>query len=183
MKKYLFPYKQSNTYFKFFKKENIDLIFVSCFAFLIPIIFAKLATFPSQIIIGTAVNFLLAYVALNYDIKKAGPIILLPSFGMLISGIIFGALSIYLIYLIPVIWVGNYLYVYLIQYIKLGYKKSYFISLFAGSLAKSGLLTAITLLFVFSGFVPQIMLLSMSLMQLVTALSGGLFAGIYYLIR
>jgi hypothetical protein len=139
--------------------------------------------FPNQLLIGTIVNAALAYCALNYDYKKILPVILLPSFGTMVSGLVFGSMSIYLIYLMPFIWAANFLFVYIIRTFKVLKNKNYFLTVFLGSTGKSALLFLVTLLFVTFSIVPQAMLMPMSLIQLITALSGGFFAGIYYLVK
>ncbi|MDD4983229.1 MAG: hypothetical protein PHH82_00100 [Candidatus ainarchaeum sp.] len=181
--KYQFLYKDTNSYFKFFKSEKIDLLFMACIAFFVPIFFSKITFFPNQLLIGTVVNAALAYCALNYEYKKILPVILLPAFGTMISGIVFGPLSIYLIYLMPFIWASNFLFVYIIRTFKVLKSKNYFLTVFLGGTAKSALLFVVTILFVTFSIVPQAMLLPMSLIQLITALSGGFLAGVYYIVK
>lgn len=178
---FVYGYSGRNNYFTFFKNANIDIMIISCVAFLVPILFSFITIFPNQLLIGIIVNAALAYMALNYEIKKIWSVILLPSFGTLLSGLVFGNLSIFLIYLIPFIWASNFIFVYIIKNFKIHKQKNYFLGVFASSTAKAALLTAVSGGYIAVGTIPLAMFLPMSLIQLVTALCGGFIAGIYFL--
>ncbi|MBN2127759.1 MAG: hypothetical protein JW703_05240 [Candidatus Diapherotrites archaeon] len=139
--------------------------------------------FSNQIIIGSIVNFALASSALYFSAKKLIPLIILPSIAAFLTGIIFSQSSIFLLYFIPFIWIGNFVFVYLIKKIKVIQKKNYAFALSIASLAKSILLFSIALLFVSINLVPEAFLIAMGLMQLVTALIGGSITGIINYVR
>ncbi|KKR00996.1 MAG: hypothetical protein UT26_C0037G0021, partial [Microgenomates group bacterium GW2011_GWC1_39_12] len=78
----------------------------------------------------------------------------------------FGPFTIYLVYFLPFIWVGNYLLMYVA-------KSSSFL---VAALAKSLFLFLIAYIFVSLHIVPKIFLTAMGILQLVTALVGGIAA-------
>ncbi|MBU0627442.1 hypothetical protein KKG31_04880 [Patescibacteria group bacterium] len=57
--------------------------------------------------------------ALNLKKYAILPIILLPSLAVLARGLIFGPFTIFLLYMIPAIWLGNFLLVWGIKYFHL----------------------------------------------------------------
>lgn len=144
------------------------------FAFLVPIVFAKITLFPNQLLIGIIVNGLLAYSALRFNVWKSLPIILLPSIGALVSGIVFGQFSFYLLYLIPSIWSGNYILWYFVK--KYSEKKAFATTI--ASIVKTAIIFGFTLVLYLFNIVPVMFLIPMSVIQLVTALCGtGLVLG------
>jgi len=159
-----------------FTSENLFLFTVSLMVFLIPLILGHVKDFPNQIIVGSLVNFLLAGSALYFSFKKSLPIILLPAIAAVLSGIIFGSFTIFLVYLIPFIWIGNALYVYFIKNFNLVNKINYFVSVLSASVIKSVFIFSATLGLVFLGLVPEILLIPMGLVQFATAIIGGFAA-------
>jgi hypothetical protein len=157
-----------------FKSELFTITLLSMFAFLVPIVFAKITLFPNQLLIGTIVNGLLAYSALRFNIWKSLPIILLPSIGALISGIVFGQFTFFLLYLIPAIWLGNYILGYFVK----KYSERKFFATTIASIAKTSVIFGFTLILYLFNVVPAMFLIPMSIIQLVTALCGiGLILG------
>ena len=157
-----------------FKSELFTITLLSMFAFLVPIVFAKITLFPNQLLIGTIINALLAYSTLRFNIWKSLPIILLPSIGALVSGIVFGQFSFFLLYLIPSIWIGNYVLVY---FVKKHSERKIFATTIA-SIFKTAVIFGFTLILYFLHIVPVMFLIPMSIIQLVTALCGtGLVLG------
>ncbi|MFA6329073.1 MAG: hypothetical protein WCX64_00120 [Candidatus Micrarchaeia archaeon] len=137
-------------------------------AFLVPIVLGFLPGIANQLLVGTIVNFLLAYCALNASGSrlKLLPLIIVPSIGAYVSGIIFGAQTAALLYFILPIWMANAAYVWLIKGKGLVFS----------SIAKSGILFASAGALVLSGFVPAAFLLAMGPIQFATALAGGFAA-------
>jgi len=138
-------------------------------AFLAPIALAFIPGIVNQLLVGTIVNFLLAYCALTVAGSKLKllPLIIVPSIGAYVSGLVFGAQSAALLYFIAPIWVANAAYILLIK------GKGVMFS----SIAKASILFASAGTLVFSGFVPAAFLLAMGPVQLATALAGGYAAG------
>lgn len=138
-------------------------------AFLAPIVLGFVPGIANQLLVGTLVNFLLAYCALSVAGNKLKllPLIIVPSIGAYVSGIVFGAQTAALLYFILPIWVANAAYVWLIKGKGLVFS----------SIAKSGILFASAGALVFAGLVPAAFLLAMGPIQLATALAGGFAAG------
>ncbi|MGV8087329.1 MAG: hypothetical protein ACP5N1_06885 [Candidatus Woesearchaeota archaeon] len=154
-------------------EENIQMIVFSVIGFFIPFILQH-----PQIIIGILVNVLLIVGATYLKGHKILPLILLPSIGALTAGILFDTYTIFLLYLIPFIWLGNIIYVYTYKYFNAkNYNlKNNFLGLLIASILKAGFLLTATLILVKLALVPEIFLTAMGLLQLVTALAGGFIA-------
>lgn len=129
-----------------------------------------------QILVGVLVNSLLILGALNLQKYKLLPIIIMPSLGAISRGILFGPFTVYLLYFIPFIWIGNSILVFAFKYFNLQKRKNYFVTLCIGSGLKALLLFGIAYLFVSIKLVPAVFLTAMGLMQLTTALIGGVVA-------
>ena len=93
-----------------------------------------------QIAVGIIVNAMLVTSALNLKGWKIVPIIILPSLAMLSRGLLFGPFTIYLVYLIPFIWIGNLILVLSFKWFKLKFNRNYWLTLVLGALFKSGFL-------------------------------------------
>ena len=130
-------------------------------AFVIPLLFNG-----SQIITGSIINTLLFISAAKLSKRTLPFMAVIPSLGAVSNGILFGPFTIYLVYFLPFIWVGNYLLMYVA-------KSSSFL---VAALAKSLFLFLIAYIFVSLHIVPKIFLTAMGILQLVTALVGGIAA-------
>jgi hypothetical protein len=114
--------------------------------------------------------------AINLKGKKLLPVVIFPSLGALAGGYLFGGLTSALVYLIPFIWIGNTILVLSFKYFKLLKRQNFLITLVIGSVLKTCFLFGITALLVSLSVIPHAFLTAMGLMQLLTALAGGLFA-------
>jgi hypothetical protein len=151
-------------------KENIETIIYSSLCLFIPIFLSH-----PQFLVGTIVNCALVLAALNLKFNKTLPIIILPSIGVLISGLLFGSLTKFLIYFIPFIWIANFILVFSIKKISL-YKLNHFAIIpFAAFFKAIFLFSAAFILFKLN-LVPQLFLGAMGITQFYTAFSGGLIA-------
>ncbi len=156
--------------------ENRLFAMVLIAGFLIPLALHS-TSFPNQLLVGTIVNALLAIGALNFQFKKNIPIIIFPAIAALISSFVFGSFTVFLVFLIPFIWIGNTAYVLTIKFFKL--KKINYSKAFLASAAIKASIIGLGAFLLFSfGLIPQALLIPMSLIQLTTALSGGAIAGI-----
>jgi hypothetical protein len=100
------------------------------------------------------------------------PVIILPSIGAYLAGMIFGEGSA-LLYLIPFIWVGNAILVFGMKELVLARGKNRLLALGAASVAKAAFLfLSASALFSF-GIVPAAFLTAMGVFQLATAATGG----------
>jgi hypothetical protein len=129
-----------------------------------------------QLVVGTVVNALLILSALNLKGYKLLPIIIAPSLGALASGLIFGPFTIFLVYMVPFIWIGNTILVSCIKKIRVNMKKNYLFALIAGAGLKSLFLFLSAFILYSLGILPAIFLTAMGILQLITAISGGIFA-------
>ena len=107
------------------------LIVPTFLANLLQIIFGanSIITSNSQIIVGTVVNTALIVAAMNIKgWKKIVGIITLPSISTILGGFVFKTASIYMAYMIPAIWLGNFAVIYLYKTLLLNKKINYFLS-------------------------------------------------------
>ena len=130
-------------------------------AFCVPLLFNG-----SQIITGSIINALLFVSATRLSKRMLPFIAVVPSLGAVSNGILFGPFTIYLVYFLPFIWIGNYLLMYV--------TKTY--NMWVASVIKSLFLFLIAYIFVSLHVVPTIFLTAMGVMQLGTALIGGIVA-------
>lgn len=129
-------------------------------AFLFPLVFNN-----SQIITGSVINAVLFLSASKIQRNKLLVISALPSIGAIANGYLFGKFTIFLLYFLPCIWLGNYLLMRLAK-----------INVIAAISAKCLLLYCTAFLFVSLHVVPKIFLTAMGLLQILTAVIGATFA-------
>ncbi len=127
-----------------------------------------------QLLTGTLVNALLFLYAFQFGSKKSLPIVILPSIGALLNGVLLGKFTFFLFYFLPFIWVGNYVLVQ--SFILLRNKDSDLISFVGSSTVKFLVLFIASSLYVFLKIVPPLFAQSMGFIQLYTALIGGAVA-------
>jgi len=129
--------------------------------------------FQSQFLLGTVVNMMLISGALYAKGKEMLPLIFLPSVAVLAKGVLFGPLTIYLLFMLPFIWVANAALVYTIKLTHIKKSKNLATSMaYAGTLKALALLTSAALLFSM-GIIPVEFLMTFGLMQLVTAITAA----------
>jgi len=138
-------------------------------SFLIPFLISG-----PQFLTGSIVNTLLFLFVSQTHSKKVFPIILLPSIGAVLNGILFGTLTVFLLYFLPFIWIGNYIMVQSFRYFQK--KNSYIFSVLVSSLLKCVVLFSVAYFLATIKIVPPIFIQAMGLFQLYTALAGGLVA-------
>lgn len=127
-----------------------------------------------QLLTGTIVNSLLFLYVLKVKSKNTLPIVVLPSIGAVLNGVLFGRSTVFLLYFLPFIWMSSYI---LVQAFSSFMKKnSLIISVVGSSLLKCGSLFVVAYSLTSLKIVPMVFLQSMGLMQLYTALAGGMIA-------
>lgn len=177
------------------KAEIVQTIVIGLIAFLVPtflaqlinIIFGKQSVIASnsQIIVGSIVNTALIMSAINIKgLKKIIGVVTMPSVSTILSGYVFGTASVYMVYMIPAIWLGNFALIYAYKFIMLNKNKNYFLAGVAGIIAKVLVIFGVfELLNVFSIF-PQKLVsnlqIAMGLTQLITATIGMLISFAIY---
>ena len=154
-----------------FLQENIEMIVYSVVCFFVPFFIGH-----PQLVVGIVVNAALVLAALNLRSYKLLPVIMLPSLAVLSRGMIFGPFTMFLIYMIPFIWIGNFILVFTIKQLALNKKINRFVSLGIGAGAKALFLFIIAFTLVKIDFLPALFLTTMGIMQLYTAIAGGLLA-------
>jgi len=152
-------------------QENIELLIYSNIAFLVPFLLGQ-----PQLLVGTLVNAAIVLAALNLKNAKLLPIVMLPSIAVLSRGLIFGPFTMFLLYMIPFIWIGNFILLASFKELKLKRKLNSITTLIIGAGAKAGFLFATAFVLVKTGVLPSFFLTSMGVTQLYTALAGGALA-------
>lgn len=141
-------------------------------AFLIPALFSA-----PQWVTGTVVNALLFMAALKLSKKDLVIICVLPSLGAVTHGVLFGPQTVFLYYFLPFIWVSNYVLVRVFAATK---RYVFFVRVIVSSVAKYLVLAAASHVYFRSGIVPAVFVTSMGIIQLITAVSGGLLMSPMY---
>ncbi len=149
-------------------KSLIEMGFYSLVAYSIPFLLPA-----PQIILGTVVNSTLICGALYLRGKEIIPLLIFPSLGALSKGVLFGPLTVFLIYMVPFIWVGNAILILSIKALHIKMNKHYLGGVFIGSIFKAGFLLSMAFLLYSLGIVPSKFLLVFGPMQLATAISAG----------
>jgi hypothetical protein len=147
----------------FLNKEWFQIVLLSLLSISAPL-FLK----SPQILVGSIVNFILFFSARKFGFKRTLPSILLPSLIAYSSNILFKGATHFLFFFIPIIFLGNSVYVLLNRYIK-----NSFLSVILSSVCKSLLLYIFAFVFVKEVGLPELFLTNMGIMQLVTGVIGG----------
>ena len=103
--------------------EIMQAIILGLIALLVPTFLAKLIasvfgatsviTQNSQLIVGSVVNTALIFAAINLKgWKKIVGIVTMPSVSTILSGYVFKSASVFMAYMIPAIWIGNFVLIY-----------------------------------------------------------------------
>ena len=175
--------------------DMVQTILIFLIAFLVPTFLGKLivAIFGaesiiasnSQIIIGSIVNTALIITALNLKgWSKTIGVVTMPSISTILSGYVFKTASVYMVYMIPAIWLGNFALVYAYKLIMLQNSKNYFIAGIIGILAKVTIIAGAFVILRTFGVFPQKLIVNlqtaMSTTQLITASIGCIIAYLIY---
>lgn len=166
-----YPTLNQTTYEFREKYENIELVIFSLAAFAIPLLFPH-----PQLLTGTLVNAFLIMAAMHFRGWKVLPLVILPSAAALLNGVLFGPFTIFIVYMMPIIWIGNFILVYLFKKLHIAQNMNYWATLGISAIAKAALLFGAAFLFVNIGVLPAIFLTAMGILQLGTAIAGGIVA-------
>ncbi len=140
-------------------------------SFLIPLLIAK-----PQILVGSAVNFIIVFTTLKYGFKKAIPVLLIPSLVATGRGLLFGSATLFLVYLLPFIMASNGILAFSV------YKVKGVLGLIVGIVLKVSFLYISTIILINTISLPSIFLTTMGASQLYTALIGGGVAFILFVL-
>lgn len=137
----------------------------------------------SQYVVGALVNTLLILAGLNTKgWKNIIGIITLPSISALLGGLVFKVSSIYTVYMIPAIWVGNFAIIYLYRYLFVSKKINYIITSIIAIITKCAAIYAGFNILVLLNIIPsgskvfETLNIAMGMNQLITATIGALTA-------
>jgi hypothetical protein len=153
------------------RHKQFELIIFSVLGFFVPFFLGH-----PQLVVGAVVNAFLISAALKLGKYAVLPIVITPTLGVLSRGIIFGPYTPFLLYMIPFIWIGNYLLVYCFKKLNVQKKLNYWLTLGVGAGIKAGFLFAVASILFYFGIVPALFLTTMGSFQLITALMGGAVA-------
>jgi hypothetical protein len=167
MKRALYSIYTAEFYKVSAKLELVEFALINLAGFLMPLLLGH-----PQILVGTIVNALIFYSAIEFKNKKILPIIFLPSIAVLSRGLIFGPFTYFLALLMPFIWVGNSIQLFGLRYLLLK-KKNMALAMLFSSIAKAAFLFSVSFILVGTIGLPRIFLLAMGPVQLLTAVLGG----------
>lgn len=173
--------------------EIVLIILISLIVLLTPIVvpqllnivFGETSTIAtnSQYVVGSLVNIGLIVAAINVKgWKKIVSIITLPSISAIGSGLIFKSASIYTVYMIPAIWLGNFALVYLYKYLYVNKNMNYILSSIFAIIAKVAIIFVGFNLEVVANIIPQgtkvveMLKIAMGMNQLITATIASIIA-------
>ena len=142
----------------------------------------------SQIIVGSIVNTALIISAINLKgWKKILGEVTMPSISTILSGYVFKSASVYMVYMIPAIWIGNFVLIYAYKWIMLEKEKNYFLAGIIGIITKVLVIAGGFMLLKAFGIFPDKMVntlqTAMTTTQLITASIGTVIAFIIYFIE
>lgn len=183
-----------------FSKQTdvIQTILIFLVAFLVPTFLGNLITnmfgktsviaSNSQLIVGSIVNVALIVSALNLKgpLKILG-VVTMPSISTILSGYVFKTASPFMAYMIPAIWIGNFLLIYMYKLIVVNKKKNYILASIVGIALKVAVIFGgFSLLNAFGIFPFKLVTnlqVAMSTTQLITATIGAVITYIIYIVE
>lgn len=139
----------------------------------------------SQLIVGTIVNAALVVSAINLKgWAKILGVVTMPSISTILSGYVFGTASVYMVYMIPAIWIGNFALIYSYKFLMLGKNKHYFLAGIVGIIVKVAIIFALFNLINLFGVFPEKLVENlrnaMGMTQFITATLGVIAAFVIY---
>ena len=153
-------------------REVLELVLLSSLSFLIPLFIGH-----PQIVVGVVVNAIIVRCALTMKGWKNLPTILFPYLGAVTRGIMFGPFTVYLVYLVPFIWFGNFVLAFFIKlFSKAQFRYSSAITIIISSALKVSTIFLPTLLLVNFSIIPNVFLKPMGIVQFFTAVIGSSIA-------
>lgn len=134
-----------------------------CVLFFLPLLLSG-----PQLLIWSIVNLILIASVQKLSRSKAWPLAFVPSIAAVLHGVVFWPFTIFLVYMMPAIWLGNLALMYMVKHIS---KQR--LGILIWWITKAWLLFLIALLLAQLNFLPTIFLKAMGIFQLATALIGG----------
>ncbi len=90
--------------------DTIVLYSIYLLSILVPLLIGK-----PQLLVGSIINTLIVYSTLKYGIKKTLPVLLLPSITATSMGILFDGATYFLLYVLPLIVISNFILSYFVS--------------------------------------------------------------------
>lgn len=177
------------------KSEIIQTVLIWILALVVPTFLGSLikevfgaqsiVTQNSQLIVGTIVNTLLILSALNLKgFWKIAAVVTAPSVSTILSGYVFKSASVFMVYMIPAIWIGNFALIYAYKLLMLSKNKNYFLSGVVGVIVKVavifGVFSILRAFGVFPEKVAGTLATAMSTTQAITATLGVIISSAIY---
>lgn len=139
----------------------------------------------SQLIIGSIVNTSLIVAAMNLKgWAKILGVITMPSVATILGGYVFKTASVFMVYMIPAIWIGNFAIVYIYKAIFVQKKKNYFLTGILGIVVKVaiifGIFNVLKLIGIFPPKLVVVLQTAMGMTQAITATVGMIIAFAIY---
>lgn len=175
--------------------EIIQTIVIAMLAFLVPTFLGQLLksifgansviTNNSQIIIGSIVNTALVLTALNLKgIWKTFFVVTMPSISTILSGYVFKTASFYMVWMIPAIWIGNFLLVISFKYLMITKNRNYIVAFIIGIISKVAIIFGCFIILKSLNVFPDKLVgnlqKAMSIIQLITATIGCIISYFIY---
>ncbi len=153
--------------------ETAEYVILALIAVLVPLLLQH-----PQLLVGSAVNFVLIMAAINVKgWSKLISLIVLPSAAALLGTVLFGPFKVFLLYMLPFIWLGNAALIFTFKALYAEKKAGFAVTLPAAALLKAGVIFAFAMLLIKLTIIPPaaaaIFASGMGIVQLQTALLGG----------
>lgn len=153
--------------------ETLEYIIFVLLGIAIPLLLKQ-----PQLLVGSTVNFVLIMTAIHVrGWSKVVSLIVLPSVSALLGSYLFGPFQIFLVYMLPFIWGGNALIVFLYKYLYVHKRMYFLLTLPVAALVKSAFIFCFALLWIKLSVIPPIAApvyeVAMGHFQLITAVLGG----------
>jgi hypothetical protein len=145
--------------------STLEMTILSTIALITPILLKH-----PQMLVGVIINALLIKGAFSLKRDQTLPLIILPSIGVVLGGYLFGGLTKFVFYMIPAIWLGNTILVYIFR---TRVKRNYFTTLILGAFAKTAFLFSVAFIMYTLNIIPKPLLMAMGYMQFVTVMIAG----------
>lgn len=141
----------------------VKIIFFAVALFCLPLFLSG-----PQLLVGSIVNLMLIWATRSLSWKRAWPLAFLPSIAAVLHGAIFGPFTIFLVYMMPAIRIGNLALMYVVKK-----NSSKWLGVIAWSAVKAVFLFGIAFALFQLNILPNIFLKAMGTMQLATAMIWG----------
>ena len=178
--------------------DIIQTVIIFLVAFLVPTFLGSLITnifgktsviaTKSQLIVGSIVNVALILTALNLKgPAKILGVVTMPSVSTILSGYVFKTASPYMAYMIPAIWIGNFLLIYSYKLLFVSKNKNYILASIVGIALKVAVIFGVFSILKLFGIFPEKLIsnlqVAMSTTQLITATIGAVITYIIYIVE